>query len=393
MPIDDAITRAHATARRALSATAFVRPRASVRGTSGWLVRTTPMLARPEEAVLVRGVSGAWHRGVAIASRADETHVMLLEGVNDVRPGLPAEALGEPLTFPVGEGLLNRVLDPLGRPLDDGPPVLAESRHPIFRPPPPPSPRQTPLRPLWTGVQAVDAFVTCARGQRLGLIGPAGSGKTTLLRMVCRHASADLVVLALIGERGREIFEAVRETAAPSRPTVIIAASPHDPPALRRLAAFSATAVAEHFRDRGLHVLLGVDSLTRLAHAQREVGLALGELPATRAYPPSVFGLLPQLIERAGPNGEGSITGFYSVLVESEDLSDPSPLPTYAASTGEVHAGHRVACSGISEKQNGHSLVSAGAGCSRRIRLNCRTTRNSTRATMTKSTTALMNSP
>jgi FliI/YscN family ATPase len=267
---------------------------------------------------------------------------MMLEGVNDVRPGLPAEALGEPLTVPVGEGVLDRVLDPLGRPIDDGPPVLAESRHLIFCPPPVPSPRQVPLRPLWTGVQAIDAFVTCARGQRLGLIGPAGSGKTTLLRMVCRHASADLVVLALIGERGREIFEAAREIASSVRPTVIIAASPHDPPALRRLAAFSATAVAEHFRAMGLHVLLGIDSLTRLAHAQREVGLALGELPATRAYPPSVFGLLPQLIERAGPTADGSITGFYSVLVESEDLSDPIAEVAMASLDGQAILARRL---------------------------------------------------
>jgi flagellum-specific ATP synthase len=343
MLIDEAIRKARSAAGRGLSTTTFVRPRGSVRAVSGWLVRTSPMLTRAEEAVLVRGVSGAWHRGVAIAAEADETHLLMLEGAADMRPGLPAEALGEPLTFPVGDALIDRIVDPLGRALDEGPSIICEGRRPIFSTPPAPSERRAGLKPLWTGVRALDAFVTCARGQRLGIIGPAGSGKTTLLRMVCRHARADIVVLALIGERGREVFEAFEEVAVPGRPAVIVAAAPHDPPALRRLVAFSATAIAEHFRDLGADVLLAVDSLTRLAHAQREVGLALGELPATRAYPPSVFGLLPQLIERAGPAGAGAITGFYSVLVESEDLSDPIAEVAMASLDGQAILSRRLA--------------------------------------------------
>jgi flagellar biosynthesis/type III secretory pathway ATPase len=225
-----AVSRAQNMSRRVLRTTSLVRSTASVLGTSGWLVRTSPMLVRPEEAVLVRGVSGAWYHGVAITSRRDETQVLMFEGATDIRPGLPAEALGEPLTVPVGEALLERVVDPLGRPLDEGPPIDAGSRHLVFCSPPAPGRRQLSLQPLWTGVQAVDAFVTCARGQRFGLIGPAGSGKTTLLRMVCRHARADLVVLALVGERGREVFEAAEAVSAPHRPTIIVAATPHDPP-------------------------------------------------------------------------------------------------------------------------------------------------------------------
>jgi FliI/YscN family ATPase len=207
--------------------------------------------------------------------------------------------------------------------------------------------RRGAWQPLATGVRVLDGLLTCARGQRLGVIGPAGSGKTTLLRMAAAHARADVVVLALVGERGREVFEAAGDLLSRERPLVVVASSPYDPPALRLMTAHAATAIAEDFRDQGAHVFLAVDSLTRLAHAQREIGLALGELPVTRAYPPSVFGLIPQLIERAGPAARGAITAFYSLLTEGDDLVDPVAEVAMASLDGQVVLARRLANQGL----------------------------------------------
>ncbi|MFN8051656.1 MAG: FliI/YscN family ATPase [Acidimicrobiales bacterium] len=226
---------------------------------------------------------------------------------------------------PVGPELLGRVLDGMGTPIDGGPSIDGLRRVDIDGTPPHPLRRELVRTPQHLGVRALDTLVPCGRGQRLGVFAGSGVGKSSLLSMIIRGTDADISVLALIGERGREVREFIENDLGPeglARSVVIVATS--DQPALVRLrAAFLATRIAEWFRDGGLNVNLLMDSLTRFAMAQREIGLAAGEVPATRGYPPSMFGLLPKLLERAGSDEHGSITGIYTVLVEGDDMNDP----------------------------------------------------------------------
>jgi flagellum-specific ATP synthase len=239
--------------------------------------------------------------------------------------GEPVEPLGSAMTVPVGPALLGRVLDGLGRPMDDGPSLDHLPRVGVHGTPPPALTRPRITTPLQVGVRAIDTLLTCGRGQRVGIFAGSGVGKSSLLSMLIRGTDADVTVLALVGERGRELREFLEQDLGPEglARSVVVVATSDEPALIRRNAAFVATRIAEDFRDRGLDVVLLMDSVTRFAMAQREIGLAAGELPATRGYPPSVFGLLPQLMERAGTSATGSITGFYTVLVEGDDLNDP----------------------------------------------------------------------
>lgn len=245
-----------------------------------------------------------------------------------VRVGDLARATGGPLRIEVGEALLGRVLDGLGRPIDGGPalaslPALETVSTEHATPDALSRPRIT--EPLGSGVRALDTLVPVGRGQRIGIMAGSGVGKSSLLSMIARGTDAAVNVIALVGERGREVREFIDGDLGPeglARSVVVVATS--DAPAVERLrAAFTATRIAEWFRDGGRDVVLMMDSLTRVAMAQREIGLSAGEPPATRGYPPSVFGLLPRLLERAGTSATGSITGIYTVLVEGDDLQDP----------------------------------------------------------------------
>lgn len=233
---------------------------------------------------------------------------------------------GRRMTVEVGEGVLGRVLDGLGRPMDHKGP-LAGSTVPwdVERNPPDPLERQRVEKPLSLGLRVLDGLLTVGEGQRVGLFAGSGVGKSTLLGQLARQCKADVVVLALVGERGREVREFLEDSLGAeglARACVVVATS--DTPALVRLrSAFVATAVAEYFRDQGARVLLMLDTVTRVARAQREVGLAAGEPPARRGYPPSVFALLPRLLERTGPGRKGSITALYTVLVEGGDMEEP----------------------------------------------------------------------
>ncbi len=252
--------------------------------------------------------------------------LMPWEQLEGISVGATVRSTGQPLEIPVGPEVLGRILDPLGRPLDDlGPINPRVTKKKIVREVPNPSKRQRIKETLQTGVRVIDAFTTCGRGQRLGIFAGSGVGKSSLLGMVSRHSSADVNVIALIGERGREVLEFVEKDLGPEalKRSVIIVATSDQPALVRIKAAFTANTIAAHFRDQGKHVLLMMDSLTRLAMAQREVGLAVGEPPATRGYPPSVFGLLPVVLEQAGCNEHGAITGFYTVLTEGDDWNDP----------------------------------------------------------------------
>jgi flagellum-specific ATP synthase len=243
-----------------------------------------------------------------------------------IRPGDTIVARGGSARIMVGPELLGRVLDGLGQPLDSLGPVRTGMTAPLYPPPMNPMARDAIVTPMGTGVRAIDSLLTCGRGQRLGLFGGSGVGKSTLLGMMARGTSADVAVIALVGERGREVRSFLEHDlgAEGLKRSVVIVSTSDNPPLVRLRAAYAATTVAEYFRAQGQHVLLMMDSITRFAMAQREVGLAAGEPPTAKGYPPSVFALLPGLLERAGNvRGQGSITGFYTVLVEGDDTNEP----------------------------------------------------------------------
>jgi len=224
-----------------------------------------------------------------------------------------------------GPALLGRVIDAHGRAVDGKPQPVLNERAAFHRTPPHPCTRPRICEPLTTGVRAIDGLLTCGKGQRMGIFAGSGVGKSVLLGMMARYTSAEVIVIALIGERGREVNEFIERDLGPEglAKSVVVVATSNEPASVRTQAALTATAVAEYFRDQGRDVLLLVDSLTRYALAQREIGLAAGEPPTTRGFPPSVFALLPKLVERAGRSPQGSITAFYSVLVEADDPNEP----------------------------------------------------------------------
>ena len=275
---------------------------------------------------------------------------MLRWGAEDAALAAPADDRGV-LRLPLGEGLLGRVVDAYGAPLDDLGPLHAVQAEPM-QPRPINAMHRAPIRqPLDTGVRAINALLTVGRGQRVGLFAGSGVGKSVLLGMMARFTAADVVVVGLIGERGREVKEFIEDIlAARDRSRAVVVAAPADAPPLVRLqGAHYATAIAEHFRDQGRHVLLLMDSLTRYAMAQREIALAIGEPPATKGYPPSAFARLPQLVERSGngPEGGGSITAFYTVLSEGDDQQDPIADAARAILDGHIVLSRALAESGI----------------------------------------------
>ena len=260
-----------------------------------------------------------------VAVRDDGAVCMPVGDVMGIRCGATVTSTGGPMTVPVGPGLLGRVVDALGRPLDDGPPLTDVVAAPLEGAAPHPLSRARVNQQLGLGVRAMDTLIPVGRGQRIGVFAGSGVGKSSLLSMIARGTDAQVSVLALIGERGREVREFIENDLGPEglARSVVVVATSDQPPLVRLRAAFTATRIAEGFRDSGQDVVLMMDSLTRCAMAQREVGLSAGEPPATRGYPPSVFALLPRLLERAGTAETGSITGIYTVLVEGDDMNEP----------------------------------------------------------------------
>jgi len=242
-----------------------------------------------------------------------------------IGPGCDVIAARRTLTVGVGRRLLGRVLDGLGQPIDDQGPLGQLIEYPLQAPPPPPLARRRISEPLPVGVRAIDGLLTLGRGQRIGIMAGSGVGKSTLLGMIARNTEADVNVIALIGERGREVREFIERDLGPAglKRSVVVVATSDQPALLRIKGAMTATAIAEFFRDQGLDVILMMDSVTRFAMALREVGLTIGEPPATRGYTPSVFATLPKLLERSGTGNIGSITGIYTVLVDGDDMNEP----------------------------------------------------------------------
>jgi FliI/YscN family ATPase len=260
-----------------------------------------------------------------IGFRDDLTLLYPLSELTGIRHGNRIRLVRTACWLRVGEAILGRVIDAAGRPLDRKPPPALPDRTSYHRAPPHPCSRPRIDRPLATGVRALDGLLTCGRGQRMGIFAGSGVGKSVLLGMMARYTAADVNVIALIGERGREVNEFIERDLGPEglARSVVVVATSNEPALVRVQAASTAIAVAEYFRDLGRDVLLLMDSVTRLALAQREIGLAAGEPPATRGYPPSVFALLPKLVERAGRSPLGSITAFLTVLVEGDDPNEP----------------------------------------------------------------------
>jgi FliI/YscN family ATPase len=310
--------------RSRLSETSTLRPLGRVTGVTGLLVRVAVPGVRVGEVLTIR------RRGAALLAEVvglaeSEALAVPLGDVTGIALDDEVEAAGAALEVGVGEGLLGRVLDGLGRPLDVAGPIPGLRLQPVDRAPPSALGRAPVTQVLATGVRAIDGLLSLGVGQRIGLFAGSGVGKSTLLASIARGTSADVVVVALVGERGREVGEFLEHAlgqAGRARSVVVVATS-DAPPVERLRAAQVATAIAEGFRDEGRSVLLLVDSVTRVARAQREIGLAAGEPPARRGYPPSVFAMLPRLLERSGQGERGSITAIYTVLVEGGDMDEP----------------------------------------------------------------------
>lgn len=264
-------------------------------------------------------------RAQVIGFRHGRVLLMPLEEVDGLQSGDTVVARAEDARMAVGEALLGRVLDGFGLPMDGKPPVNTTDHYPLYTAPPGPMERKPIAEPLVTGIRAIDSVLTCGLGQRIGIFGGSGVGKSTLLGSMAKHHGADVAVIALVGERNREVRDFIEHELGEEglKKSVVVVATSDRPAPLRIRAAYVALAIAEYFRDQHKRVLLIMDSVTRLAMAQREIGLAAGEPPSQKGYTPSVFNLLPKIFERAGNFEQGSITGFFTVLVEGDDFNEP----------------------------------------------------------------------
>ena len=304
------------------------------------------------DTVVIRTARHGERIAVVTGFREGEIILQPVGHLDGIRPGDVVVARHRPLDIPVGPGLIGRIIDGVGQPMDGKGPILGASRRPTAGDPPSPLSRTPITRVIETGLKSIDTLFTIGFGQRMGIFAGSGVGKSTLLGEMAKHATADVNVIALVGERGREVGEFIDKVLGAegmARSVVVVATS--DRPGVERLnAAYAATAIAESFRDSGLDVLLMMDSVTRLCQAQREIGLAAGEPPVTRGYPPSAFAILPRLLERAGtgpfvPSAgkAGSITAFYTVLIDGDDENDPVGDNVRAILDGHLFLSRRMA--------------------------------------------------
>ncbi|GIW13553.1 MAG: EscN/YscN/HrcN family type III secretion system ATPase [Tepidiforma sp.] len=336
-----------AAVTRAIAGASLYRRTGTLLHSNGEMAAVAGINLQPGELVFIETPSGQPVAAEAAGSVPGIAHVALLE-----RAVLPAgarvHAAGTPPLAPVGRALLGRILDGLGRPIDGGEPPAGLRWVQAAAEPPHPLDREPIARPLPSGVRAIDGFLTLGRGQRVGIFAGSGVGKSTLLGMLARGTRADVTVIALIGERGREVRDFIEHDLGLEalRNCVVVASTGDNPAAMRICAARAATAIAEGFRDEGADVLLLFDSLTRVAMARREIGLAAGEPPTARGYPPSVFSMLPHLMERAGPGPRGSITAIYTVLVDGEDMDEPIADLARATLDGHIVLRRSIASAG-----------------------------------------------
>lgn len=273
-----------------------------------------------------------------VGFRENTIFLMPLDHIQGINPGSIVTSTGQQLRVAVGDHLLGRVVDGLGRPIDKKGSIICTNYRPLNAGSIPPLERKQICEPLYTGIKAIDTMCTCGRGQRMGIFSGSGVGKSVLMGMIARNTSADVTVIGLIGERSREVKEFItKDLGTAGLQNAMVVAVTSDQPALIRIkGVLTATTIAEYFRDQGKDVILLIDSLTRVAMAQREIGLAIGEPPATKGYPPSAFAMLPKILERSGPGKEGSITGLYTVLVEGDDFNEPISDAVRATIDGHI---------------------------------------------------------
>jgi len=319
-----------------------------VRSVSGLTISASGLPAPVGAMCAIERPCGAPVDVQVVGFRDDVTLLMPLSDPQGVAAGQVVRLVRTGQHVPVGPDLLGRVIDARGEPLDDGPPLLNVSTAPLHAPPPAALERAAIDRPLSVGIRSINSLLTIGIGQRMGIFAGTGVGKSVLLGMMARYASADVNVIALVGERGREVRAFIDNDLGRDglKRSVVVVSTSDQSPVLRVRAVFVATAVAEYFRDQGRNVLLMVDSLTRMAMAQRQIGLSAGEPPATKGYPPSVFSLMPQVLERAGRSPIGSITGLYTVLVEGDDLTEPVADAARGVLDGHVWLSRRLASRG-----------------------------------------------
>ena len=302
-----------------------VRVRGRVTELTGLVLKATVPGVRVGEVVVIRGQGRSAVRAEVVGFKGEQVMLMPLGELGGIGPDSEVVPMGRPLTIRCGEGLLGRVLNGLGEPLDGRllPSDLCDWS--VDRDCPDPFTRQRVDKPLSLGLRCIDGLLTVGQGQRVGLFAGSGVGKSTLMGQIARQTAADLCVVALIGERGREVREFIEDSLGEEglRRSVVVCATSDQPPLVRLRAAFVATAIAEFFRERGGNVLFMLDTVTRLARAQREIGLAVGEPPARQGYPPSVFSMLPKILERTGNSAKGTCTAIYTVLVAGGDMDEP----------------------------------------------------------------------
>ncbi len=315
----------------------------------GLLIRAAVPGARVGEVCLIYSPHRAKTlRAEVVGFKGSEVILMPLGEVSDVAMGAEVVPTGTALTIKVGEGLLGRVLDGLGEPIDGKEDIEDATDRSVMAHPPDPMKRERVLRSLKTNIRAIDGLLTVGEGQRVGIFAAAGVGKSTTLGMLARSTEAEINVIALIGERGREVKDFLEHDLGEEglKRSVVIVATSNEPSLIRMKAAYVATAVAEYFRDQGKKVLFMMDSVTRFARALREVGLAAGEPPARAGFPPSVFSELPRLLERTGNSDKGSITAFYTVLVEGDDMTEPIADETRSILDGHIVLSRDLAAQG-----------------------------------------------
>lgn len=315
----------------------------------GTIIRAVAPGVKVGEICLLRNPRDKWTLKAEVVGFIKD--VALLTPLGDLEglsPDTEVVPTGEIHSVPVGEDLLGRVLNGLGEPMDGGPPLKPRKYYPVYADPPNPMTRRLITRPLPLGLRALDSLLTCGEGQRMGIFAAAGGGKSTLLSSIIKGSAAEVCVLALIGERGREVREFIEHDLGPEgREKAVLVVSTSDRSSMERLkAAYTATAIAEYFRDQGRKVLLLMDSVTRFGRAQREIGLAAGEPPTRRGFPPSVFSTLPKLMERAGNSDKGSITALYTVLVEGDDMTEPIADETRSILDGHIILSRKLASAG-----------------------------------------------
>ncbi len=312
-------------ARSRIDAAPYMRTYGRVAQVVGLVVESSGPNARVGDLCMIETQHGEMIRAEVVGFKDDRVLLMPLGDLSGVRSGCYVHGTGHCLRVPVGDELLGRTLDGVGEPMDGLGPIHARSFYPIYNTPPNALERTMIEEPFSTGVRSIDGIMTTGVGQRVGIFAGSGVGKSTLLGMIARYCDADVNVIALVGERGREVREFIENDLGPegAKRSVIVCATSDQPSLVRIKAALTATAISEYFRDQGKKVMLMMDSVTRFAMAQREVGLAIGEPPSTKGYTPSVFALLPKLMERAGNGKKGSITALYTVLVEGDDTNEP----------------------------------------------------------------------